>query len=387
VTFLPPVFCLLFVFIFGAIVGSFLNVCISRLPLEKSFIWPGSRCGQCLQPIRWYDNIPLISYWVLRGKCRTCGAPFSIRYFIVELATALCFLGLFYLEIFENVHELDVLRAPAGFPPWQGLVVFGFHAILLSFLLVASVCDLDRQTIPLSLTVTGTIIGLIGAVLFPWPWPNALAGAVQPANMPWRRPGVVIRAGLYPWPVWALPDVPWLQPGGNWQTGLATGLAGMLAGTLMLRGVRFLFGLGMGSQYMEDAPEMEEGQPSWFASRWISWLGRVGGKALGLGDADLMMMAGAFLGWQPILVAFFLAALPGVVMGLTQVAVRGYTTLPFGPALAFGVMITCLGWRSIGPQVQLFFFDGLLVLALGGCCCVLLIGGGYLIRFVRFLRE
>ena len=95
----------------------------------------------------------------------------------------------------------------------------------------------------------------------------------------------------------------------------------------------------------------------------------------------------AFLGWQPILVAFFLAALPGVVMGLTQVAVRGYTTLPFGPALAFGVMITCLGWRSIGPQVQLFFFDGLLVLALGGGCCVLMIGGGYLIRFVRFLRE
>jgi leader peptidase (prepilin peptidase)/N-methyltransferase len=184
-----------------------------------------------------------------------------------------------------------------------------------------------------------------------------------------------------------LTDVPWLQPGGNWQTGLATGLAGMLAGTLTLRGVRFLFGLGMGSQYMEDAPEAEERQPSWFAGRWISWLGRVGGKALGLGDADLMMMAGAFLGWQPILVAFFLAALPGVAMGLSQVAVKGYTTLPFGPALALGVMITCLAWRNIGPQVQLFFFDGLFMLALGGGCCVLMIGGGYLIRFVRFLRE
>ncbi len=356
---LPQVFSLVFVFVFGAMVGSFLNVCIGRMPLEKSFIWPGSRCGHCLHPIRWYDNIPLVSYWLLRGRCRSCGAPFSIRYFVVELLTACLFVLLFYLEIFENVHELDVIRVYrhqtlGGLPPWQGLVVFSFHAILMSFLLVASFCDYERQTIPLTLTVTGTIIGLLGAVLFPWPWPYSPAGAVVPPNLPWRRPGIVIKAGLYPWPVWAISDIPWLQPGGNWQTGLATGLAGMLAGTLMLRGVRFLFGIGMGSEYMEDAPGQEEGQPSWFGGRLVSWVGRVGGKALGLGDADLMMMAGAFLGWQPILVAFFLAVLPGVVMGLSQAALRG--NAPF-------------------------------VLALAGVCCVLMIGGGYLIRLIRFLRE
>src|SRR5438445_6681704 len=115
---------LLVLFCSGCVFGSLLNVCIHRLPLEKSLFWPGSRCSHCLQPIRWYDNIPLISYWVLRGKCRVCGAPFSIRYFIIELLSALCFLGLFYLEIFENVHELDILRVfrqqvVAGFPPWQ----------------------------------------------------------------------------------------------------------------------------------------------------------------------------------------------------------------------------------------------------------------------------
>ena len=391
-TYLPPVFCLVFVFVFGAIVGSFLNVCIGRMPLEKSFIWPGSRCGNCLQPIRLYDNIPLLSYWLLRGKCRSCGATFSIRYFVVELLTACLFAVLFYLEIFENVHELDVIRINrhqilGGLPPWQGLVVFAFHAILMSFLLVASFCDYDRQTIPLSLTVTGTIIGLVGAIIFPWPWPYSPAGAVVPPNIPWRSPGVVIKAGLYPWPVWAIPDIPWLQPGGNWQTGLATGLAGMVAGTLMLRGVRFLFGIGMGSEYMEDAPGPEEGQSSWFGGRLVSWVGRVGGKALGLGDADLMMMAGAFLGWQPILVAFVLAVPVGMVFGLSQAAVRGHTTLPFGPALAIGVMMTCLGWRAIGPRVQSFFFDVPFVLALAGVCCVLMIGGGYLIRLVRFLRE
>ncbi len=73
------------VFVLGAVVGSFLNVVIARLPLEKSIIWPGSRCGKCLAPIRWYDNIPLFSYLRLRGRCRACGQSFSIRYFLVEL--------------------------------------------------------------------------------------------------------------------------------------------------------------------------------------------------------------------------------------------------------------------------------------------------------------
>ena len=59
---------LFLVFVLGAIVGSFVNVCVARLPLEKSILWPGSRCGSCLQRVRWYDNLPLLSYWLLRGQ-------------------------------------------------------------------------------------------------------------------------------------------------------------------------------------------------------------------------------------------------------------------------------------------------------------------------------
>src|SRR5438270_1536709 len=92
---LMMVFLLLFVFVFGTIVGSLLNVCIYRIPLEKSIIWPGSRCSNCLQAVRWYDNIPLLSYLRLRGRCRTCHARFSSRYFWIELLTGLCFAGLF----------------------------------------------------------------------------------------------------------------------------------------------------------------------------------------------------------------------------------------------------------------------------------------------------
>src|SRR5579872_4961937 len=99
---LGPALNFLTVFAVGAAVGSFLNVCVYRIPYERSFLWPGSRCGSCLQPIRWYDNLPLLSYWILRGRCRSCGARFSIRYFFVELLTALAFAGLYYLEVYRN---------------------------------------------------------------------------------------------------------------------------------------------------------------------------------------------------------------------------------------------------------------------------------------------
>src|SRR5438876_7866250 len=99
---------LLFIlFVFGTMVGSLLNVCVYRLPMEKSLLWPGSRCGHCLQPVRWYDNIPLLSYLILRGRCRACGTKYSGRYFLVELLTGLSFAGLFYLEVVCDVHGLD----------------------------------------------------------------------------------------------------------------------------------------------------------------------------------------------------------------------------------------------------------------------------------------
>src|SRR5947209_3966899 len=129
---------LLFVFIVGACVGSFLNVAIARLPLEKSLLWPSSRCGQCLQPIRWYDNLPLISYLWLRGRCRACGQSYSVAYLLIELATGLGFAALFWLEVVQNIHGWPGHRPFATqiavFPlaSWLG---FLWHALLFSFLM------------------------------------------------------------------------------------------------------------------------------------------------------------------------------------------------------------------------------------------------------------
>jgi leader peptidase (prepilin peptidase) / N-methyltransferase len=376
------------VFVLGAAVGSFLNVCIYRLPLEKSILWPGSRCGHCLQPIRWYDNIPLVSYWLLVGRCRVCGTKFSARYFGVELLTALSFVALYYLEVVQNVHHLDLeVLGPNRFDAGR-LAVFGFHAVLFCFLLVASFCDLDRHLIPLPLTVTGTLVGLIGSVLWPWPWPYTPAQAIPRnlLNLWFLQPNMAFKEGLYPWPVWfPLPGL--LQPGGNWRMGLATGLAGVLAGTMMLRAVRFLFGFGRGPEYMEpEDPHVAAGY-RWFGSRLVSWFGRVGGKALGLGDADLMMMAGSFLGWQLVVVAFFVGVFPGLFFGLAQVILRGNEPFPFGPALALGVVMTWLGWYWIGPKFQLLFFNGPFMLVLVGMCCAFILLAGYVLRMIRLTRS
>jgi leader peptidase (prepilin peptidase)/N-methyltransferase len=391
-------FWIVLVFVTGAVVGSFLNVCIFRVPLEKSVFWPGSRCGHCYQPIRGYDNIPLVSYWLLRGRCRICKTSFSSRYFFVELLTALSFVGLFHLEVVVNVNSLIYRPVPAPAPqpkglsrgpsapsaqaetarqvqartgllrlqqfhiergdiPYRAWIAFIFHAILLAFLIVVTFCDLDRREIPLSITGPGTIIGLIGSAFLAWPWPNPVETAtlgIFPGEPWWKvPPGVGPKTGLYPWPVWGpLPD--WL-PAGSWQLGLATGLAGMLAGTFMLRAVGYLFEKGLGVE------------------------------ALGLGDADLMMMAGAFLGWQPVVVAFLVAVVPGLIFGFVQLIVFRDSSLPFGPSLAIGVIITMLGWSWIG-HFQILFFNPLWLAILMVGACVIILACSYGFRLLRLSR-
>ena len=348
-------------FVLGAVIGSGLNVCICRIPYEKSILWPGSRCGHCFQPIRWYDNVPLLSYWLLRGRCRTCKTPFSIRYFLIELFTGLVFACLFVLDVVLNVHDVRAFASPDfkfylrhGLVPAEAWAFWAGHAVLASLLIVTSVCDLDHLEIPLPETVTGTLLGLVLAACLPWPWPDSFSAAPRP-----RQPGVVPapHPGFQPWPLWRPEELPaWLAPG-TWQLGLATGLAGVLAGMLMLRGVRFLFGLGRGVE------------------------------GLGAGDADLMMMAGAFLGWQAVLVAFFVSILPGLVIGLGQLILRGEQELPFGPSLALGVLLTLYSWRWIGPSVQPLFFDRTLLVGLGIFGGVMMLVISFALRLLRGTPE
>lgn len=352
---------LLLIFLLGAAIGSFLNVCINRLPLEKSLLWPSSRCMSCLQPIRWYDNVPLLGWWLLRCRCRHCGARFSFQYFAVEFLTGLGFVGLFWLVVVENVHHfvLLTLLQPdilAGFIPGDAWIIFAHHALLFCLLVVATGCDVKYREIPLGVTIPGALIGLVSAMCWPWPWPYTVAQAdanLGLAPLPWSgfHTGIPPQ-GLYPWPAWGpLPD--FLQPGDNWQTGLTTALAGLLVGTFMLRSIRYLFTRGLGAE------------------------------ALGLGDADIMMMAGCFIGWQPVVVAFFVAIFPALILGVAQMVISGDNAVPFGPSLSLGVGVTWLGWWWIAPRVQFVFFDRVMLGFLLVTCIVFLLTASALLRLRR----
>lgn len=131
--------------LFGAIVGSFLNVVIYRMPLEKSIVTPGSHCA-CGRPIAWYDNIPVLSWFILRGKARCCGRPYSFRYAFVEMLTA----GLF-------------LACALQFPPVKALLGMLFVACLVC----ATFIDLDHMIIPDQFTIGLGVAGVLASFAAP----------------------------------------------------------------------------------------------------------------------------------------------------------------------------------------------------------------------------
>ena len=131
---------------FGLIVGSFLNVCIYRLPRSMSIIMPPSSCPSCNTPIRPWENIPVLSYIFLRGKCRGCSGKITMRYPLVELLNAV-----FYLVVLKYFSI-----------GWHLPFLFGF----VSAIIVITFIDLDFQIIPDAITLPGTVIGVIGASLF-----------------------------------------------------------------------------------------------------------------------------------------------------------------------------------------------------------------------------
>lgn len=145
-----------FLLLLGLCVGSFLNVCIYRLPAGKSIIWPASHCTSCQTPIAWYDNIPVASYLVLGGKCRGCGAPFSARYMLVELATGLVWFW------YWAVYFKTGLRPGADHPG-----VYLSHMVLASALLVSGLIDLDRKEIYTSVTNVALAVGVAAAAVWP----------------------------------------------------------------------------------------------------------------------------------------------------------------------------------------------------------------------------
>ena len=177
------VFPVVLVGVFGLMLGSFLNVCISRLPAGESVVFPGSRCPACRTPIHWYDNIPVFSYLRLGGRCRSCRAPISARYPVVEAATGAAF----------------VLQAlAAGDDP----VALAQRLVFAALLVALFGTDLETQRLPNVLTLPGIPIGIAFSVFRSPGLTSSLIGAAFGAGVLlgirwlWRRIKGVDAMGL-----------------------------------------------------------------------------------------------------------------------------------------------------------------------------------------------
>ena len=232
---------------FGLVIGSFLNVVIARLPQRRSLWAPRSSCPECGYQIAWYDNIPLLSFAALRGRCRACAARIPWRYPLVEAATA----ALFLLAWIVFAGDL------AG---------FAMAAIFLAALVAITVIDLRHQIIPDAITLPGIVVGLAASFA---------AGRIS-----------------------------WLES---------------LVGVLLGGGVFVVIIL-------------------------------VSRGGMGGGDLKLGAMLGAFLGWQALLVALFVAVMLG---GISAVALllsgrlARKDAIPFGPFLALGGAVALFWGRAI----------------------------------------
>ena len=295
-------------FLLGLIFGSFLNVCIARLPHHQSISTPASRCPHCLHPIRFYDNIPLLSYILLRARCRDCRAPISLRYPAVELCS-----GIWFALI---TARLIPILASSNLSA-EALATSSIIAIsltMLGFLLIGLfVTDLETNLLPDAFTFPG-----IGIALF--------LVCTQAIFLGPKEDQLLLRHKA---PITAAMSV---EKGNVFLTGPEALIGGrivaILAMAALLLAVRAVY----------KVMRHREG--------------------MGLGDVKLLSMIAAFLGFRPALLALFLAvcaaALFGIVLLLTGRATRA-TRLPFGSFLAAGGILAALvGNRLIDSYTALY---------------------------------
>ena len=200
--------------LFGATIGSFLNVCIYRLPRGASVVWPGSACTICKRDLSWFENIPVFSYLVLRGRCRTCQTPISLQYPFVEALTAAMFAFAWWLY---GPSALLVSR-----------LVFGCALIVLFAI------DLEHQLLPHAITLPGIVVGFLFSFVAEPGWPDSLIGILVGGGL------LLSVAYLYLWlrhkEGLGMGDFKMLAMIGafvGWKLTLLTLMLGSLAGTIV----------------------------------------------------------------------------------------------------------------------------------------------------------
>ncbi len=346
-------------FVLGAVVGSFLNVCIYRLPLGISVNEPKrSFCPQCKAQIAWYHNLPLVSWLALRGRCANCHQPIPVRYPLVELLTA----GLFLLT-WWRFHETWALLLP--------------YWIFVSLLIVATFIDFDHFIIPDEITLGGTVAG----VLLSLAAPQLMKETSHPAGLLWSLTGAavgyvtlraVVEAGklafgkkrvVLPEPV----DFTWTRHGDDAdlvigeETDLWSEFFNRDKDQLVLQCDRLTLA---GHQHENVAlhcyyNRVIVGDKSYALEKLDTFSGRLSEfvfprEAMGLGDVKFIACIGAFLGWPAVFFTIAAGSLVGSVVGVGLLAggpKARSLKIPFGPYLAAGALL----WLFTGREILTWY--------------------------------
>jgi leader peptidase (prepilin peptidase)/N-methyltransferase len=338
-------------FVFGCIVGSFLNVCIHRLPLGQSVVSPPSHCPHCKYSIPWFLNIPLITWLYLGGKCRNCGASISIRYFLVELLTGITFLGCWLT--FGN----------------RSVILALIYAFFLAGLIVATFIDFEHFIIPDEITIGGMIAGFVCSLVFP-----AFHGkSTRMGGMTESLLGLICGAGIiyfilrmgkllfgrqklnlpadtkiiFGETAIRLPDRDILYEDLFYR---ASDVIAVQARTVelidrcykdvLVRLTPSRLSIGDEKLDPEKVPHMEAVSGEIVLPR----------EAMGLGDVKFMGAIGAFLGWQAVIFSLVVSSFIGAVVGIGLVIAgrRALSSrLPYGPYIAVAATLWIFAGRDL----------------------------------------
>lgn len=373
---IPPWIMLSWLFVLGTVLGSFLNVCIHRIPQHES-LWdqlrglnhPPSRCPKCGARILLRDNIPIFGWLILRGRCRNCRAKFSPRYLLIEAFNGILFALVYWYEIPFGFNAqpgdtpLQTSFGPAalGMSPvavlhWR----YAYHMILFEALLVASFIDFDEMLIPDGSTLPAMLMGLVLGtavpqvhvvpvwfvhpsliqsyrILVPESWRGLLFGAAQPGTF---GDGIEV-------PVW-ISQWPHLH-------GFAVSLTGLIVGGGLVWGVRIL--------------------GSWVMRR----------EAMGFGDVILVAMIGSFLGWQATVFAFFIAPVFALLAVVGSLLAGLRRVIPYGPYLSLGALAMVLFWPHLWPSAERLYQLGPFVAVMGVVMAALLVACLQLTQGVKWM--
>lgn len=344
---LPPAFMVVFMFLYGAVLGSFLTVCVHRFPPHETVLgaWRSltnpvsSYCDRCGTRLPAKDNVPILGWLLLRGRCRFCKRGIPGKYPLIELVNGLLFVLVYVMEVpqgrFASFTDSCLTTSlspanPANLFGFSGIAMINiraaFHLVLIEALLVASLIDWELMIIPDSVTLPPMTLAILVATLFGKFWlvpvwiqdPSLLRSAIAFFTGQWK-------------PIGSATAVPaWIAEHPNWH-GFVASVVGLLVGGGVIWCIRLI---GHAALRRE---------------------------AMGFGDVVLMAMVGAFLGWQPTVVAIFLAAGLSIPMLLFTRLGAWDREIPFGPFLSLGTLVTLLGWKWIWPRVEMYFSLGVLL--------------------------